>query len=110
MKLDQKVGKLPAIASHTCNFFQNYSGGKNIESFCSNAQKSHWLFSVRVDFKIESVFIAGKQKENEIIYIYIYIYIKLRNGSELSVLKKINVHIYAINLCQFKCLKNCFQA
>ena len=72
MKLDQKVGKLPAIASHTCNFFQNYSGGKNIESFCSTAQKSHWLFSVRVDFKIESVFIAGKQKENEIIYIYIY--------------------------------------
>ena len=71
--MDQKVGKLPVIASHTCNFFQNYSGGKNIESFCSTAQKFHWLFSVRVDFKIESVFIAGKQKENEIIYIYIYI-------------------------------------
>ena len=68
--MDQKVGKLPAIASHTCNFFQNYSGGKNIESFCSTAQKFHWLFSVRVDFKIESVFIAGKQKENEIIYIF----------------------------------------
>ena len=75
MKLDQKVGKLPVIASHTCNFFQNYSGGKNIESFWSTAQKFHWLFSVRVVFKIESVFIAVKQKENQIIYIYIYIYI-----------------------------------
>ena len=82
MKLDQKVGKLPAIASHTCNFFQNYSGGKNIESFCSTAQKFHRMFSVRVDFKIESVFIAGKQKENKIIYIYIYI--KLRNGSDYT--------------------------
>ena len=42
-----KVGKLPIIASYTCNFISELlQGGKNMVAFCSTEQKSHWLFCV----------------------------------------------------------------
>ena len=40
-----KVGKLPIIASYTCNFISKLlQGGKNIMAFCSAVQKFYWLF------------------------------------------------------------------
>ena len=42
-----KVGKLPIIASYTCNFISKLlQGGKNMVAFCSTEQKSDWLFCV----------------------------------------------------------------
>ena len=37
-----KVGKLPIIASYTCNFISKLlQGGKNMVAFCTTVQKSH---------------------------------------------------------------------
>ena len=37
-----KVGKLPIIASCTCNFVSELvQGGKNMVAFCSAVEKSH---------------------------------------------------------------------
>ena len=42
-----KVEKLPIIARYTCNSISKLlQGGKNMVTFCSTVQKSHWLFYV----------------------------------------------------------------
>ena len=60
-----KDGKLPIIASYTCNFISKLlQGGKNIAILCSTVQRLSvivlcWNSRLWVDFKIESVLLLS---------------------------------------------------